>query len=399
MKSLKINLNKKKKIALVLSGGGVKAAAFHVGVCLALQQKGFEITTPPNARSTGWPVKMYIGSSAGAIVASILASGYPIEALIDAFKMGQKISTYARLLPNDLEALRPLKYWHMFSVNSRNMLSSVPSLFQRPKVTTGGFEALLKGLFKINGFFTTNGIEHYLRKHVLKTNDFKALNTELYIVATQLNHSRKVVFGPFDKTETGHTVKWANYASISQAVAASASLPPAYAPYGIENEKGKKIYFFDGEIRDTLSTHVATDHGADLVISSYSIQPYHFHKEIGSLHEYGIPLILNQAIYQLVEQKIKKHIDKQKLKEDIIHIVDTFFKQNRLPDEQRLQLIELLSERANYRPNVDYLYIHPHAEDYEMFFYDHFSLNSNILSKIVKIGFKSAIRTLREHDI
>ena len=29
----------KKKIALVLSGGGIKAAAFHIGVCLALQEK------------------------------------------------------------------------------------------------------------------------------------------------------------------------------------------------------------------------------------------------------------------------------------------------------------------------------------------------------------------------
>ena len=36
-----MKLSQKKKIALVLSGGGVKAAAFHIGVCLALKEKGF----------------------------------------------------------------------------------------------------------------------------------------------------------------------------------------------------------------------------------------------------------------------------------------------------------------------------------------------------------------------
>ena len=36
-----LKLREKKKIGLVLSGGGIKAAAFHIGVCLALREKGF----------------------------------------------------------------------------------------------------------------------------------------------------------------------------------------------------------------------------------------------------------------------------------------------------------------------------------------------------------------------
>ena len=39
-----MNIHKKKKIALVLSGGGIKAAAYHIGVCLALKEKGFEFS-------------------------------------------------------------------------------------------------------------------------------------------------------------------------------------------------------------------------------------------------------------------------------------------------------------------------------------------------------------------
>lgn len=396
-----LNLPSKTRIALVLSGGGVKAAAFHVGVCLALQQKGFKVSGKTETRFDDNPlrVKMYVGSSAGALVSAILASGYSIESLIDAFQMGQKINENHRFLRENQVPLKPLKYWHMFSPNARSMISSVPGLLQRPKVVTGGFEALLKTLFKINGFFTTSGIESYLRKHVLFTNDFRNLSSELYVVATQLNHSRKVIFGPYEKTEKKADIGFVNYATISQAVAASASLPPAYAPYGIPNEKGKMVFYFDGEIRDTLSTHVAVDHGADLVISSYSMQPYHFNKAMGSLHEHGIPLILNQALYQVIEQKIRRHRESQILIGELIKSVESYFKLNDLPAEHKDRLIELLQKRANYNPNVGFIDIHPHPQDYEMFFFDHFSLNPDILSKIVKIGFKSAIRSLRQYNI
>ena len=36
-----MKLKGKKKIGLALSGGGIKASAFHIGVCLALKEKGF----------------------------------------------------------------------------------------------------------------------------------------------------------------------------------------------------------------------------------------------------------------------------------------------------------------------------------------------------------------------
>ena len=85
--------------------------------------------------------------------------------------------------------------------------------------------------------------------------------------------------------------------------------PPVFAPYEIKDEKRAPTHYFDGEIRDTLSSHVAADHGADLVISSYSVQPYHYNERMGSLHKYGIPVILNQALYQVIEQKIQKHIE------------------------------------------------------------------------------------------
>ena len=98
-----MNIHKKKKIALVLSGGGIKAAAFHIGVCLALKEKGFvfaggskewvrqkypEPLNNKDAQRKDLTIKLYVGSSAGAFVASVLASGKSLESLITAFQVG-----------------------------------------------------------------------------------------------------------------------------------------------------------------------------------------------------------------------------------------------------------------------------------------------------------------------
>jgi predicted acylesterase/phospholipase RssA len=399
----RVRLSEKKKPALVLSGGGVKAAAFHAGVCLALNEKGFRFAggtkdEVDNQTQDNKTFRCYVGSSAGAIVASFLASGYSVHDFIDAFEMG------AGLKPRDAEKpahrLKPLTYFDIFSFNGLNFVHMIPKFLQRRAVSvSGGIEVLVKNGFKVNGLFTTNGIERYLRRYVLPTNRFRELGVELFIVATQLNHSRKVIFGPFEETTKSAGMKRANYSTISAAAAASASLPPVFAPYGIKDDKGREIFFFDGEIRDTLSTHVAADHGADLVIASYSIQPYHFNQEMGSLHHYGIPIILNQALYQVVEQKIKRAIQHQTDIKSLINVVDGYFKQAGLPEEHRERLLKIMAERVNFRQGVDYIYIHPPPEDYEMFFVDHFSLNAKILGRIVRIVFKSAVAALRKHNL
>lgn len=401
-----MRLSEKKRIALVLSGGGIKAAAFHLGVCLALREKGFQF-----AGGSGEDVKMkyeddrltfkvYVGSSAGAVISTFLAAGYGIESVIDAFERGsasdlnkltKRKKVYARL--------KPITYRDMFALNGGNFVSFIPNVLRRRSIVTGGLEALVKNGFKINGLFTTKGIERYLRTHVLKENSFGSLGVDLFIVGTQLNHSRKVVFGNFPETYKDRTIKYANFATISEAVAASAALPPVFAPYGIRNQKGKEIYFFDGEIRETLSTHVAADAGADLVISSYSVQPYHYTPVMGSLHNYGIPLIINQALYQVVEQKIAKHIEHQQNISALMSAVDGYFRQAELPDEHREKLLDIMAKRVNHKPNVDYIYIHPSPQDYEMFFVDHFSLNPQILGRIVHIGFRAALQVLRKIDL
>lgn len=398
-----MRIRDKKKISLVLSGGGIKAAAFHIGVCLALKEKGFKFVggTPADVskrykEDDPMTIRLYVGSSAGAFVSAILASGYSLESLVNAFEVG---TGYKKSFDDfGLNELKPLAYRHIFSVNARGIINSVPNLVRQKALVTGGLESLFKNSFKINGAFTTRGIERYLRKYVLPVNDFKKLGVELFVVGTQLNHSRKVIFGnvPYHKDKS---IMYADFASISDAIAASASLPPVYAPYGIKAHDGKELFFFDGEIRDTLSTHLAADHGSDLVISSYSIQPYHYTEEMGSLHKYGVPVILNQALYQVIQQKIEKHIQRQQDIKTIYNAVEGYLKQIQVEPEHRLKILEIIEKRVGYKPSTDYIYIHPKPQNYEMFFVDHFSLNSKIMERIVKIGFKSALNIIRQYDL
>jgi predicted acylesterase/phospholipase RssA len=403
-----MNIQNKKKIALVLSGGGIKAAAYHIGVCMALKEKGFVFS----GGSKEWvqqkfptqnvpeeqqkpTIKLYVGSSAGAFVASVLASGKSLESLVTAFQVGFNNSPFYKL-PKD-ENIKPIGYRHIFNLNSKRILSWIPETLLEKSLLTGGVEVLLKKGFKLNGVFNTNGIERYLRKYILDENEFSRLGVELYIISTQLNHSRKTIFGPFLESSKTPTTKYIGYTKISESVAASIALPPMFAPYPIKKPDGKVIYHYDGEIRDTLSTHVAADHGADLIIASYSMQPYHFNPEVGSLHTFGMPAIINQALYQVLEQKVAKHIHFQKQKKDTYTALKKSCAELNLPNDTTNTLLNLVKTKLEYKPEVDYIYIAPRPQNYEMFFADHFSLNPQILEKILRIGFKSGLQVLREY--
>lgn len=401
-----MKLKGKKKIGLALSGGGIKAAAFHIGVCLALKEKGFRFAggTPEEVHSKFSDyenvIRLYVGSSAGAVISTFLASGYSLEAIISAFEKGAEWDLMGLKENTSFDTpLKPISYSDIFHLNGKNWVKLLPNIIKGKSVLSGGLEAMVKNGLKINGLVTAKGLERYIREHVWPDNSFDSFGVELYIVATQLNHSRKVIFGNLPETQKLKRIGWANYAKVSDAVAASASLPPVFAPYPITNERGKEIYYFDGEIRDTLSTHVAKDHGCDLIIASYSIQPYHYNENMGSLHDYGIPLIFNQALYQVVQQKIEAHRSHHDAVDKIHKAIRGYFKQKQLPEEDLEKLLKIIEDRADYRPDVDYLYIHPNPHDYEMFFADHFSLNPKILARIVQTGFRSAINQLRKHDL
>lgn len=397
--SQKLSIYPHSKVALVCSGGATKAAAFHMGVCLALKEKGFTFRgglnksdttkTPPTKDKE---ISVYVGSSAGSVISTYLASGYSVEEIFDAYLQKE----------NNVSPLRPIGYSNLLSLKSSPHEVRESNLLRKVKGISDYFlNAMVnKKIFTLPGIFTTSGLGQHIRE-VIPSNDFSDYFAELYIVATQLNHSKRVIFSKQKKPSPldDPTCIYATSASISDAVAASTALPPIFSPYAIKNSKGKVIYYFDGEIRESLSMHVAEDAGADLIISSYTHQPYHYNKEIGSLTKYGIPAIGVQAIYLLVERKIQLAMYNRQQKKATLDAVLEYCKDNQFDEKHRKRIGEILEEKLMMRPNVRYINIHPRASDHQMFFGEHFTLNGAAMERIVQIGFRAAINALLRFEI
>ncbi|NDD93332.1 patatin-like phospholipase family protein [bacterium] len=273
-------------------------------------------------------ISTYVGSSAGSIICSYLAAGYSLDNIFNSFTGREPLDAVDRLP----RVLPRLSYQTMFKIRPGLAREQFSQLMQIGRVLNGlvqgQWDALLQlNWLKFQGIFSTAGLEEYMRGEVLPSNRFHDYLADLFIVATQLNHSRKVVFGKYSYQPPPHdlTCQYDNDAFVSQACAASASLPFVYAPYSIENKNGKLIHYIDGEIRDTLSTHVAVDAGCDLIIASHTHQPYHFNKEVGSLTDHGLPSILIQSIYLVIEQKVNQYVHGKVTQKNAISAVDIVF--------------------------------------------------------------------------
>ena len=405
----RIPIGSKKKIAFVCSGGATKAGAFHLGVALALQEQGFKFcggVAPPENGGKPPPtgpldISTYVGSSAGSIISSYLAAGYSLDNVFNSY-LGREPTDPADALPKILPSLT---YQKMFKIRPELAKEQIKQMMFFGRLFSNLLQGDWEALFKLNwvkstGLFSTGGLEQFLREEILPSNRFQDYLADLFIVATQLNHSRKVVFGKYNykPPPSDVTCQYDNDVAISEACAASMSLPFIYAPYPIKNKSGHNIYYIDGEVRDTLSTHVAIDSGADLIIASYTHQPYHFLKEIGSLTDHGISSILIQSLYLLIEQKINSHIHNKSVQRDAIDAVARYCKQQALPEEHRRRIVEILEAELHHRNDVDTIYIHPNPTDSQMFFGEHFSLSPKKLAELVKSGFKAAIDVLRRYE-
>ena len=405
----RIQIGPKRKIAFVCSGGATKAGAFHLGVALALQEQGFSfqggMTSVPGVQPRAarpMEISTYVGSSAGSIISSFLAAGFSLDNIFNSFLGRTPIDprdTLPRILPS-------LTYQRMFKLRKGELAREQLKQIMNFRSIAGD---LLRGQWdqvfhlkwlQSTGFFTTAGIEEFMREEVLPSNRFQDCIADLFIVATQLNHSRKVVFGKYHYNPPAHdlTCQYDNNVPISEACAASTSLPLIYSPYAITNQEGKKIEYIDGEIRDTLSSHVAIDAGADLVIASYTHQPLHIEKTMKSMTEYGLPAILIQSAYLLIEQKINNHVHNKEIQRNAILAVSRYCKQQGVSEDHSKRICEILEAELHHRLDVDTIYIHPNPQDSAMFFGDHFSLSSKRLAETVRSGFRAAIDVLRRYE-
>jgi predicted acylesterase/phospholipase RssA len=321
-------------------------------------------------------IKIYVGSSAGTLITSYLANGGGLQDLLSAFQ-------------NDpmSQGIPGMRYWEMLSPRVRRPweIMNWNSVFLK----------MLKGQI-FQSPFTTEGIIRYLHQHVLHTDNFSELRGDLYVVTTELNRPRKVIFGRESISTPDPACEYRNDVSISDACAASMSLPPIYHPYPIQIE-GRRRDFYDGEIWEPLSSHIGRDLGCDLVICSYTHQPLTIPgNRSESIANMGVESISLQAIYQSIEQKIRAARGTRKRERAIVDTIHRFFTENELPAEARDRLIAEVEDRLVYRPQLDYIYIHPRPTDLDMFRAPHFSLKRQTTEEIVKKGYIAGRVAMRD---
>jgi predicted acylesterase/phospholipase RssA len=379
-----------KKVTFVTSGGVVKAGAWHLGVALALHECGFTFSTVSNPKpQQSLSVDSYVGSSAGSLINLYLASGHRPKEIINAF------------LSNKHSDLKPIGYKEMLSlkrpevpkrkrINKYNPFSEFPA----------GIRHLIKPIAQISGLFTTEGLQKYLQEYVITSNRFEDY-PDMFVTATQLDHSRKYIFSKYKYPNPRHdnTAYYKTGVDITKAIAASMSVPPFYAPYPIHLTEDNTEYFIDGEIRETLSTHVAYDNKADYVISSWTHTPYHFHDEIGSLVNYGIPAIAMQSIYLLIQKKIIADRAQRKNYSDLFNIIYKYLNDNNFDSVHKKKIMTILEQKLNHDPKVKLIDIYPTHDDYKIFFTSSFSFNKDNTAHLVNRGFKRALQVLEKLDL
>jgi NTE family protein len=243
---------KPQKVALVLGGGGITGAAYHLGVLNAM-----------NAMSRTRTVNdfdIFVGTSSGAVIASFLANGITPEELIQS-NLGKHstippIGADEIMMPDRRGLLRSFVRWPL------SWLGALRRYAGHPFTTSliDGLGALAEGLPP--ALYTTDGTERYMRRTLEqpeRSNSFADTKRQLLITATDLDSTRRVVFG----AEEGPA------ADISEAAAASTAIPLLYSPRRI----GDRVYL-DGGLRSTTNIDVAIGHGARLVVCINPLVPY-----------------------------------------------------------------------------------------------------------------------------
>jgi NTE family protein len=338
---------KRDKVALVLAGGGLTGAVYEIGALRAIDDLLVDRTVND--------FDIYVGTSAGALVASFLVNGLSPEEMLAAFQDAH---------PD----FSPPKPWNIFRFNNREFLRRA-ALFPRTLASAwvhymrhlddmtvvDVIWSLMEGL--PSGMYDADALERYVRQWLGTqrcTNDFDELEPEFYVIATDLDSGERIVFGP---DQNGKVL-------ISEAVAASSALPLVYNPVRVgEND------CIDGGLRGTASLDLAIERGAKLVICINPLVPYDnrdrdsipfLGPDGGHLSRKGARFIAAQAMRIMMHSSLQYHV----------------------------------KQLRRQHPDVDIILIEPRRDDYQMFFYNIMRYSARLT--VARHGFESVTVDLAE---
>lgn len=239
------------KVALVLSGGGVKGAA-HVGLLKAVEEAGL-------------PVDLVVGTSMGAIVGGLYAMGYSPEQLDSLFR-----SQDWRFILSDKAERSNLSIGER--EKSGRYLLSVP--FSR------------SGKSDIGGFLRGQNLKNLLTRLTVGYHDsisYDRLPIPFACVATNLSNGQEIVF---------------RSGVPAMSIRASMSIPGVFTPV-----KYGGMTLVDGGLVNNFPVDVARALGADIVIGSMVQKAFNDTTQFSS-----VPNILEQVISISCRNKYEENI-------------------------------------------------------------------------------------------
>jgi len=284
---------RRSKTALVLGGGGFTGGVYEIGALRAFDLLAVNRTVNE--------FDVYVGTSAGSFVASLLANGVTPEEMMRVLnkRLASPIDDMdlgTLLRPNyrgylQTAAMMPLRMVGLL----RNL---VPKLGEVSAMDLG--VGLAEGL--PTGIYSGRGLQSYMEEVLSdpdRTNDFRMLERELVLAATDLDTCERIVLGEGD---------WADV-PISKAVECSTALPIVYEPVEL---KGRHL--IDGGIRSTTNVDIAVERGAKFILVVNPLVPYvnDFEQSIPTLtgarprriSDMGFPQIGYQTFKLLAYQRL-----------------------------------------------------------------------------------------------
>jgi predicted acylesterase/phospholipase RssA len=283
------------RIGLALAGGGPLGAIHEIGALCALDETldGLDFNQ----------LGGYVGVSAGGFIAAGLANGMTPRELCAAFIENDDGGDGELFRPSLL--MRPAwgEYLHrLASLPGLVALAALHFAFKRHSLLEA-LERLARAL--PTGLLSGVAMERQLARVFSvpgRTNDFRQLQRQLVLVATDLDSGEAVPFGQPGLDDV----------PISLAVQASAALPGLYAPVLV---KGRTCV--DGALKKTLHATVLLDEGLDLLICLNPLVPFDAthsrrHKVLGSgeariprLVDGGLPVVLSQTFRALIHSRLE----------------------------------------------------------------------------------------------
>jgi NTE family protein len=255
------------RYALALAGGGVIGGMYEVGAMAALEER-------LNGSGRGFDV--YVGCSAGSVVASLLAGGIrarEIYSILDQdlddpinFRRGAVFSP-------DAFARACVSFGRLIWAFGKNAIRSrgcIPDILARAERDMPA------------GFFSLTALESFVRTALASrgvADSFASLPRTLLVPAIDLDRAERAVFG----------LEGLRDVPISQAVAASSAIPGFFHPYTINGRD-----YVDGGVGFTGHADLAAEAGADVVFVVNPLVP-NMDTSGASLRARGVYTIMEQA--------------------------------------------------------------------------------------------------------